>query len=243
MTATSLPTLSVPSSFSVVFIEDDERLARLTKAYLQSHGLLVLHAADGNEGLQAIRTRRPDVVLLDLMLPGLDGLEVCRRIRALSDVPIVMLTARDGETERVTGLESGADDYVTKPFSSPELLARLRAQVRRARGLTGPAPVAPIHVGALTVMPSSHSATLGSERLNLTTFEFALLRALAERAGRVLGREQLLDLVRGNADEAFDRSIDVHVSRLRQKLGDDARDPRLLKTVRGVGYVLMKEEP
>ena len=243
MTASSLPTLVAPSSFTVVFIEDDERLARLTKAYLQSHGLTVLHAADGIEGLQAVRTRRPDVVLLDLMLPGVDGLEVCRRIRGLSDVPIVMLTARDGETERVTGLESGADDYVTKPFSSPELLARLRAQVRRARGLTGPAPVAPIRVGSLTVMPSSHSATLGSERLNLTTFEFALLRALAERAGRVLGREQLLDLVRGSADEAFDRSIDVHVSRLRQKLGDDARDPRLLKTVRGVGYVLMKDEP
>ncbi len=238
-----MPPHTQPAAFTAVFIEDDERLARLTKVYLQSHGVLVVHTPDGTSGLQAVRTRRPDVVLLDLMLPGMDGLETCRQIRGFSDVPIVMLTARDAEVDRVVGLESGADDYVTKPFSSPELLARLRAQVRRARGMTGPGLAAPLRVGRLTVHPSSHSATLDGERLNLTTFEFALLRVLAERPGRVLGREQLLDLVRGNADEAFDRSIDVHVSRLRQKLGDDARDPRLLKTVRGVGYVLMQEEP
>jgi len=236
-----MPPHSQPVSFTVVLIEDDERLARLTTVYLQSHGVVVVHAPDALAGLQAVRARRPDVVLLDLMLPGMDGLEACREIRSFSDVPIVMLTARDGEVDRIIGLESGADDYVTKPFSAPELLARLRAQVRRARGMTGPGLAAPLRVGRLTVHPSSHSALLDGVRLNLTTFEFALLRVLAERPGRVLGREQLLDLVRSNAEDAFDRSIDVHISRLRQKLGDDARDPRLLKTVRGVGYVLMQE--
>jgi two-component system OmpR family response regulator len=233
--------LSPTNSFTVLLVEDDARLARLTMAYLQAHGVVVLHASDGLSGLQVARTEAVDVVLLDLMLPGLDGLEVCRRIRERSDVPIVMLTARDGEVDRVLGLELGADDYVSKPFSSPELLARLRAQVRRFRGLAGPGPSEIVQVGRLKVDPGSHTAWLGDEVLTLTTYEFDLLRVLAERPGRVLARETILDLVKGSADEAFDRSIDVHVSRLRQKLGDDARDPRMLKTVRGVGYVLTAE--
>lgn len=226
------------SAFTVLFVEDDARLARLTAAYLQTHGVAVTHVADGLAGLHAARTEQFDVVLLDLMLPGLDGLEVCRRIRERSDVPIIMLTARDGEVDRVLGLELGADDYMAKPFSSPELLARLRAHVRRFRGLAGPGATEEIQVGRLTVDPGSHTARLGKVTLNLTSYEFSLLRVLAMRAGRVLSREALLDLVTGSADEAFDRSIDVHISRLRQKLGDDARDPRMLKTVRGVGYVL-----
>jgi len=230
--------LSPSNAFTVLFVEDDARLARLTTAYLQAHGVVVIHVGDGLAGLRTARTEQVDVVLLDLMLPGIDGLEVCRRIRERSDVPIVMLTARDGEVDRVLGLELGADDYVAKPFSSPELLARLRAHVRRSRGLAGPAVSETLQVGPLVVDPGSHTATLEGERLNLTTYEFDLLRVLAERAGKVLSRETLLDLVKGSVDEAFDRSIDVHVSRLRQKLGDDARDPRMLKTVRGVGYVL-----
>lgn len=233
--------LNPSSSFTVLFVEDDARLARLTATYLQAHGIAVIHVADGHAAVSSARTEPVDVVLLDLMLPGLDGLEVCRRIRERSDVPIVMLTARDDESDRVLGLELGADDYVAKPFSSPELLARLRAHVRRSRGLTGPAPTATIRVGQLTVDPVRHEAKLGEETLNLTTSEFELLQVLAERVGRVLSRDMLLDLLKGSADEAFDRSIDVHVSRLRQKLGDDARDPRLLKTVRGVGYVLVGE--
>ena len=225
------------SPLSVVYVEDDERLARLTAQYLRMHGVDVTVVARGDQAVAEVLRVRPDVVLLDLMLPGISGLEVCRRLRERVDVPIVMVTARTEEPDRVLGLEGGADDYVTKPFSSRELLARIRAQGRRARGNAGPRADR-IAVGALLVDATTRSASLDGRDLGLTTFEFDLLRALAERAGRVLGREQLLALVHGTADDAFDRSIDVHVSRLRAKLGDDPRQPKLLKTVRGVGYVL-----
>ncbi len=222
---------------SVVFFEDDERLARLTAQYLRSHGVTVTLVARGDLAVAEVLRVRPDVVLLDVMLPGLGGLDVCRKLRERVDVPIVMVTARTEESDRVLGLEGGADDYVTKPFSSRELLARVRAQGRRARGTVGPRPER-LAVGALVIDGATRTATLEGKELALTTHEFALLRVLAERAGRVLGREQLIALVHGTADEAFDRSVDVHISRLRAKLGDDPRQPRLLKTVRGVGYVL-----
>jgi DNA-binding response OmpR family regulator len=226
----------------VLLVEDDDRLGRLTARYLESHGLVVDIATDGATGLaQAVRTPY-DAVLLDLMLPRMDGLEVCRELRARCDVPVIMVTARGEEADRVLGLELGADDYIAKPFSSRELLARIRAVVRRARGRAGP-PHERLEVGRLVVDTATLRATLDGETLALTTYEFNLLRVLAERAGRVLTREQLLDLVRGTTEEAFDRSIDVHISRLRQKLGDDPRRPELLKTVRGVGYVLADEEP
>lgn len=235
----SLPPFAAsnPDAIRVVLIEDDERLAKLTSRYLESHGVLVHWVADGAEGLSEVMRTRPDVVLLDLMLPTMDGLAVCRELRQRMDVPIVMVTAREEEADRVMGLELGADDYVSKPFSSRELLARVRAQVRRARGHAGP-QAQKIEVGRLVIDPAAMSATLDGRVLGLTTYEFALLRALAENAGRVLVREQLLVLARGSAEEAFDRSIDVHVSRLRHKLGDDPRNPRLLKTVRGLGYML-----
>ena len=223
-----------------VLIADDERLARLTARYLESHGMVVTWAPDGREGLAQTLRDPPDVVLLDLMLPGMDGLSVCRELRAKSDVPILMLTAREEEADRVVGLELGADDYIVKPFSSRELLARIRAQVRRARGRVGP-PARRIVVGPLSLDPAALQATLHGTVLVLTTHEFSILKALAENAGRVLSREQLLYLSRGNAEDSFDRSIDVHVSRLRAKLGDDSRSPRLLKTVRGVGYLLAVE--
>jgi DNA-binding response OmpR family regulator len=175
------------------------------------------------------------------MLPGKDGLEVCREVRARSDVPIVVLTARGEEADRVMGLELGADDYLAKPYSPRELLARIRAVTRRARGRAGPRD-AVLTVGTLHLDPSSRRVTLGGEEIALTGYEFDLLRALAERAGRILSREQLMEAARGSADEAFDRSIDVHVSRLRQKLGDDPKRPRLIKTVRGVGYLLAAGE-
>lgn len=232
-------TAEAPASFTVVYVEDDDRLAQLTSRYLESHGVAVMHARDGMEGLRLALQSRADVVLLDLMLPSMDGMEVCRQLRQRSDVPVVMLTARDAEADRVLGLEGGADDYVVKPFSSRELLARLRAQVRRHRSLAGPA-ASILHLGALTLDQGAMKATLDGRPLPLTTYEFTLLKALAERAGRVLSREQLIDLVRGSADEAFDRSIDVHISHLRQKLGDDPRNPSLLKTVRGVGYMLAR---
>jgi DNA-binding response OmpR family regulator len=224
----------------VVYVEDDERLGRLTAQYLSSHGVEVALVPSGDLAVAEVLRVRPDVVLLDLMLPGLDGVEVCRALRRHLDVPIVMVTARTEEGDRVVGLEGGADDYVPKPFSSRELLARIRAQARRARGRTGP-PRGRLQAGDLVVDASTMTATLAGVPLALTTFEFALLRVLAERVGRVLSREQLLELVHGNAEESFDRSIDVHVSRLRHKLGDDSRNPRRLKTVRGVGYVLIDD--
>ncbi|HPH67173.1 MAG TPA: response regulator transcription factor [Kofleriaceae bacterium] len=222
---------------TVVFVEDDERLARLTAQYLLTHNVEVTVIARGDIALAEILRLRPDVVLLDLMLPGLDGVDLCRKLRERIDTPIIMVTARTEEADRVMGLEGGADDYVTKPFLSRELLARIRAQARRARGQTGPSQNRVV-VQDLIVDPTNMTATLAGKALALTTFEFSILRVLSERAGRVLAREQLLELVHGSADESFDRSIDVHVSRLRSKLGDDPRNPRLLKTVRGVGYML-----
>jgi DNA-binding response OmpR family regulator len=202
--------------------------------------VVVTLASDGRRGLAEALSRRHDVVLLDLMLPEKSGLEVCRELRARSDVPIVVLTARGEEADRVMGLELGADDYLAKPFSPRELLARIRAVVRRARGQAGPS-LKVVRVGRLVVDPGARRATYEGLDLSLTGYEFALLRALAERAGRVLSREQLMELARGSAEESFDRSIDVHVSRLRHKLGDDPKRPRLLKTVRGAGYLLSNE--
>lgn len=223
-------------TISVTYIEDDEKLGRLTARYLESHGVRVTLAVDGRDGLACVLRDRPDVVLLDLMLPGASGHDVCRELRARVDTPILMVTARGEEADRVMGLEGGADDYIAKPFSSRELLARIRAHTRRARGQAGPGARLVV-AGRLTLDPSSRRATLDGADLTLTTYEFDLLRALAERAGRVLTREQLVDRVRGSPDEAFDRSIDVHVSHLRKKLGDDPRCPRILKTVRGIGYL------
>lgn len=240
MTMTSDSAAGDDVPIRVLLVEDDERLARLTQRYLESHAVIVTWVDDGQRGLAEALRDRPDVVVLDLSLPSLDGLSVCRELRARSDVPVVMLTARDEEADRVMGLELGADDYIAKPFSSRELLARLRAHVRRARGKVGPANK-PLQVGRLLLDPRALGATLDGKQLQLTAYEFALLRALAEHAGKVLGREQLLVLAKGNAEEAFDRSIDVQISRLRQKLGDDSRQPKLLKTIRGSGYMLALE--
>ncbi len=230
-----------PERFRVLLVEDDERLASMTARYLEAHGLEVTSVADGRRGLARALEGRHDVVVLDLMLPGLSGLELCRELRGRCAVPVIMVTALGDEVDRVVGLETGADDYLAKPFSSRELLARLRALVRRGRGMVGP-PGEVLRVGDLELSARDYTATLAGRRLDLTTSEFVLLRVLAERAGRVLTREQLLDLTKGSADEAFDRSIDAHVSRLRHKLGDDPRQPRLLKTIRGAGYLLATGE-
>ncbi len=222
---------------TALLVEDDARLAALTREYLESHGMAVTLASDGRRGLAEALARRYDVVLLDLMLPEKHGLEVCRELRARSDVPIVVLTARGEEADRVMGLELGADDYLPKPFSPRELLARIHAVVRRARGQVGPS-LEKVQVGGLVLDPGAQRATYLGRELALTGYEFALLKALAERAGRILTREQLMEIAKGSAEESFDRSIDVHVSRLRHKLGDDPRRPQLLKTVRGLGYLL-----
>ena len=226
-----------PERFSALFVEDDERLASLTARYLEGHGVAVTWVGDGQQGLAEALKGKHDVLILDLMLPRKSGLEICREVRARISVPIIILTALGEEADRVLGLESGADDYLAKPFSSRELLARLRALVRRGRGMVGPSRES-LRVGQLELSPRDYSATLAGQSLGLTTAEFILLRVLAERAGRVLSREQLLDLTKGSSEEAFDRSIDAHISRLRHKLGDDPRQPRLLKTIRGAGYML-----
>jgi two-component system, OmpR family, response regulator len=236
-----MPSVTSEPALLALLVEDDARLAALTREYLGGHGVAVEVVADGHRGLQEALRGRWDVVLLDLMLPGLGGLEVCRALRARSDVPVIVLTARGEEADRVMGLELGADDYLAKPFSPRELLARIRAVTRRAKGRAGPAQK-PVQVGALVVDPSARSVTLRGKPIELTAYEFALLHALAERAGRILSREQLMEFATGSAEESFDRSVDVHVSRLRHKLGDDPKRPRILKTVRGAGYVLAGEE-
>jgi DNA-binding response OmpR family regulator len=229
--------VSTDPVLTALLVEDDARLAALTSDYLGGHGVVVTRAGDGVTGLDEALRHRYDVVLLDLMLPGKDGLDVCRELRARSDVPILVLTARGEEADRVMGLELGADDYLSKPFSPRELLARIRAVVRRARGQAGPSHV-PVQVGTLALDPGARRATVDGREIGLTGYEFSLLYALASRAGRVLSREQLIELAGGSPEEAFDRSVDVHVSRLRHKLGDDPKSPRMLKTVRGAGYLL-----
>jgi len=224
----------------VLLVEDDDRLAKLTARFFEQNDVSVTHAPDGEIAIALAKKESYDAVLLDLMLPKLDGLAVCNALRAISDVPILMVTARGEEVDRILGLEVGADDYVPKPFSPRELLARVRAHVRRARGDAGPKHGALIKVGPLVVDPAALRVTYAGKEIAVTAYEFAILKVLAERPGRVLTREQLLDLAKGSADEAFDRSIDVRISRLRQKLGDDPKKPRLLKTVRSAGYMLVE---
>lgn len=226
---------------TVVYIEDDAKLARLTAKYLETHGIDVSIASTPSEGMAAVAREQPDVILLDLMLPEMDGFEVCRRLRERTAIPIIMVTARVEEVDRVLGLEGGADDYVAKPFSSRELLARIRAHARRAQGAVGPKDEILV-AGPLAIDANRRSATLNDLSLDLTTYEFDLLKTMAERPGRVFTREQLVALVRGSAEESFDRAVDVHICHLRRKLGDDPRQPCLLKTVRGVGYVLAINE-
>ena len=187
---------------SLLFIEDDKRLAQFTIEYLESHGVTVMHAATGELGLREALKNRHDAVLLDLMLPVMDGLTVCRQIRERSDVPILIITARAEEIDRILGLELGADDYISKPFSPRELLARVHATVRRARGLVGPASI--LKIGELVLSVSSQTATLEGRPLTLTGYEFAILRVLLERRGRVLSREQLLELAKGSANGGHD---------------------------------------
>ena len=222
----------------MLVVDDDPIVGDVVRRYLEQDGCRVRLVGNGADALNAAAAEPPDLVVLDLMMPGIDGLEVCRRLRQrLPALPVVMLTALGEEADRVLGLEVGADDYVTKPFSPRELLARIRATVRRVRGQAGPAKQT-IQVGGLVLDPQRMTVTLEGKPIEVTAYEFSILRALAQRPGKVLSREQLLDLAKGSADLSFDRSIDVHISRLRNKLGDDSRSPKILKTVRGVGYLL-----
>jgi DNA-binding response OmpR family regulator len=225
-----------------LLVDDDRELARLLRDYLGPHGVTLDAVEDGAAAVAALAAPEPyDIVLLDVMLPGADGFEVCRSIRAKHDVPIVMLTARGEDTDRVVGLEIGADDYVPKPFNPRELLARMRAVLRRAR--PKPAAADRIEVGDLVVDVPAHKAELDGREIQLTSFEFRVLVVLARRAGETVTREELAGAVLPKGDKydpSVDRSLDVHVSHLRHKLGDEAREPRRIRTVRGVGYVLMR---
>ena len=221
-----------------LLIDDDARLSELLASYLGPHGFVVDHAANGARGLTLLEGGAYDLVLLDVMMPGMDGLEVCKRIRQKSRVPIVMLTARGDATDRVVGLELGADDYVPKPFSPRELLARMRAVLRRAMP---EASSERLVVGDLAVDVEGRRVVLGDKHLELTGLEFDLLVALARRAGRVVPREALLELAGRSDVSVGERTVDVHISHLRAKLGDDSRTPQRIKTVRGVGYMLAKE--
>jgi DNA-binding response OmpR family regulator len=222
----------------VLLIDDDTRLHELLASYLEQNGFAVTIASDGTRGLAALEGGTFDAVLLDVMMPGISGIEVCKRIRAKSNIPIVMLTAKGDETDRVVGLELGADDYVAKPFSPRELLARIRAVLRRARpDVTGERLTA----GDIAIDVPGRSVTVAGKLVDLTGIEFDVLVALVRRAGRVVARDALLSEA-GRGDVVVgERTVDVHVSHLRQKLGDDPRSPKLIKTVRGVGYVLTKE--
>ena len=222
----------------VLLIDDDARLFELLASYLDQNGVNVTVASDGIKGLAALEVGVFDAVLLDVMMPGIDGLEVCRRIRTKSAIPVIMLTAKGDETDRVVGLELGADDYIPKPFSPRELLARLRAVLRRAN----PETVADkLTVAEIVIDTATREVHVSGKRADLTGIEFDILVALARRAGRVVPREALLSEA-GRGDVAVaERTVDVHISHLRQKLGDDPRAPRTIKTVRGVGYVLTKD--
>jgi DNA-binding response OmpR family regulator len=224
-------------------VEDEERIAEVVKSYLERDGHMVVRAASGEDALADIAARRPDLVVLDLGLPGMPGEDVCRRIRAGSDVPIVMLTARDGEEDLVRGLELGADDYLTKPFSPRELAARVRALLRRARSGEEPqADVLERAGGRLVIDSARRRVTLDGALVDLTESEFRLLQTLARFPGRVYTRFELIDKVQGYQFEGYERTIDAHVKNLRRKLGEDARAQKLVLTVYGRGYAFTEGE-
>lgn len=221
----------------ILLIEDDERLGAMVRDYLDANGFKVHFAKTGQTGIAHHDREGADAIVLDLMLPDMDGLDICRRIRAKSGTPILMLTARGDAMDRIIGLELGADDYLPKPFEPRELLARLNAVLRRS-GDNTPADV--LRFGSLEIDRGARSVRLSGEEVQLTGHQYDLLLVLAENAGRVLSREQIMEQVRGDSLEAFDRSIDVHISRIRQAIEDDPKAPKRIITVRGAGYVFAK---
>ena len=237
------------SNAQLLIIEDDSRLAGMVAEYLGQSGFVVRHGDTGTRGLALLGEQVPDLVILDLMLPDMDGLEVCRRIRAMPGeagrVPLLMLTAKGDPMDRIVGLEMGADDYLPKPFEPRELLARIRAVLRR-RGEARPAGLEPsqpvLRFGSLEIDRDARTVSVAGNPCELTSYQFDLLLVMAERAGRVLTRDQIMEAVRGRELEAFDRSIDVHVGRIRNAIEADSKNPKRILTVRGVGYVFAKQQ-
>ena len=229
----------------LLIIEDDVRLAQMVAEYLRASGFGVTHSESGESGLAALQGAPPDLVILDLMLPDMDGLDVCRRIRAQpgdrARIPILMLTAKGDPMDRIIGLELGADDYLPKPFEPRELLARVRAILRRRQAVAqGQSPV--LRFGSLEIDRDARSVQVGGTARELTAYQFDLLLTLAERAGRVLSRDQIMEAVRGRELEAFDRSIDVHMGRIRAAIEVDGKNPKRILTVRGVGYMFARQQ-
>jgi two-component system, OmpR family, phosphate regulon response regulator OmpR len=229
----------------LLMIEDDARLANMVGEYLRGNGFGFAHAMDGTAGLQALATAPPDLIILDLMMPGIDGLEVCRRLRALpgevARTPVLMLTGKGDAMDRIIGLELGADDYLSKPFEPRELLARVRAILRR-HGEGAASSNRCMVFGSLEIDRDARTVVVAGNPVELTSYQFDLLAAMAERAGRVLTREQIMEAVRGRELEAFDRSIDVHMGRIRAAIELDPKEPKRIVTVRGVGYVFSKQQ-
>ncbi len=223
----------------ILLVEDDRRLAGMVKDYLGGAGFRVTIAETGARGISLYEDQEFDALILDLMLPDMDGLEICQHIRKSSQTPILMLTARGDVMDRVIGLELGADDYLPKPFEPRELLARLKTILRRGKNSAGSEV---LQFGRLEIDLGARSLKISGQQRTLTGYQFSLLVALAQHAGRVLNREVLMDLIKGEALEAFDRSIDVHISRIRAAIEDDAKAPRRIITVRGIGYVFAKEQ-
>ncbi len=226
----------------VLVIDDDQELCALIRDYLEPLGYEVVAEHDGPAGAQRAVEEKFHAVILDVMLPRLDGFEVLKAVRSRSDVPILMLTARGEETDRIVGLEMGADDYLPKTFSSRELLARLRAVSRRTTRAPGPEDAQELVVGPLRINPASRVALVGEQTLKLTTLEFDLLVSLARARGRVKTRENLIETIGERLYDGLDRSIDVHIWSLRRKLGDDPKNPRFIRTVRAVGYMLINPD-
>jgi len=225
----------------ILVVEDDPRLSSMLDEYLRNHGYAVSQAATGAQALERLSADAMDAAILDLMLPDMDGLDVCRRLRERSDVPVLMLTARGDAIDRIVGLEIGADDYLPKPFEPRELLARLRAILRRrTTPATGATKVKVF--GQLEIDADAHTVKVAGIEADLTTYQFELLLALAEHAGRVLSRDMLMDLVRGEQLDTFDRSIDVHISRIRAAIEDDPKSPKRIITVRGAGYLFARKQ-
>ena len=231
---------------ALLMIEDDDRLAGMVADYLSSSGYAVSHAPDAQSGLAQLVHTQPELVILDLMLPDMDGLQVCQRIRGLpgaaGQVPVLMLTAKGDPMDRIIGLEMGADDYLPKPFEPRELLARIRAILRRKGHGLATAPSQLMQFGSLEIDRDARRVAVRGEAKELTSYQFDLLVALADRAGRVLTRDQIMEAVRGRELEAFDRSIDVHMGRIRAAIEDDVKNPRRILTVRGVGYVFARQQ-
>ena len=225
---------------TILVVDDEPKIVQLAREYLEHAGFRVASASDGREALASFRAAAPDLIVLDLGLPLVDGLDVARSVRKTSNVPIVMLTGRGDESDRVSGLELGADDYVTKPFSPKELVARVRAVLRRSEVATAPVDI--IHVGEVTLDLPRMSVRVKDRAVELTPTEFQLLTALARAPGRVFTRAQLLDAVHGVAFESYERAIDAHVKNIRRKLELDPREPRYLLTVHGVGYRFAEEQ-